>query len=512
MTTPREKLAQALEALQELQQDNDIAIIKADKLTAPHKKLLKTNGFIRKVIKGWYISTRPNEREGDTTSWYMSFWNFVSAYANARFGTDWCLSPEQSLLLHSGNTIIPTQLLVRSPGANNNIVQLLHDTSILDNKLDIVEEKSRVSRDGLQLYKLESGLIAVGAVFFLRHSTDARACLAMVNDGSVLLGMLLDGGHSVVAGRLAGAFRNIGNEKIADNILKTMKSAGYDVRENDPFEEKFSITLSTREASPYANRIRLMWHRMRETIIVNFPAPKELPSDIAAYLKEVEDNYADDAYNSLSIEGYRVTAELVEKVKSGKWNPEANEADKEVRDALAARGYYQAFQSVKESIKKILKGGNAGEIADNDHGDWYRELFAPGVAAGLLKASDLSGYRNAQVFIKGSVHTPIKPDAVRDAMPVLFDLLKTETHAGVRAVLGHFLFVFIHPYMDGNGRIGRFLFNVLLASGGYSWTIIPLAKRDTYMSALEKASVHGDITYFSQFLGGLVRKQINPPG
>ena len=107
---------------------------------------------------------------------------------------------------------------------------------------------------------------------------------------------------------------------------------------------------------------------------------------------------------------------------------------------------------------------------------------------------------------KGSMHTPINPDAVRDAMPVLFDLLKTETHAGVRAVLGHFLFVFIHPYMDGNGRIGRFLFNVMLASGGYSWTIIPLAKRDTYMSALEKASVHGEITYFSQFLGGLVRK------
>jgi hypothetical protein len=82
----------------------------------------------------------------------------------------------------------------------------------------------------------------------------------------------------------------------------------FDVRKNDPFEEKLSITLSTRETSPYANRIRLMWHRMCETIIANFPAPKELPSDIDAYLKEVEDNYADDAYNSLSIEGYQVTA------------------------------------------------------------------------------------------------------------------------------------------------------------------------------------------------------------
>ncbi len=66
------------------------------------------------------------------------------------------------------------------------------------------------------------------------------------------------------------------------------------------------------------------------------------------------------------------------------------------------------------------------------------------------------------------MYTPLNPDEVRDAMPVLFDMIIEETHAGVRGVLGHFLFVFFHPYMDGNGRIGRFLFNEMLASGGYS--------------------------------------------
>ncbi len=62
---------------------------------------------------------------------------------------------------------------------------------------------------------------------------------------------------------------------------------------------------------------------------------------------------------------------------------------------------------------------------------------------------------------------PINKDAVRDAMPILFELLENEPDASVRAVLGHFIFVFIHPYMDGNGRMGRFLMNVMLASGGY---------------------------------------------
>jgi Fic family protein len=211
-----------------------------------------------------------------------------------------------------------------------------------------------------------------------------------------------------------------------------------------------------------------------------------------------------DAYHSLSIEGYKVTNELIEKVKSGNWKPDEDSSDTEQRNAMATRGYWQAFQAVKESIKKILKGDNPSEIADNDHRVWYRELFAPSVAAGLLKPSDLAGYRTNQVYIRGSMHTPLSPDAVRNAIPVLFDLLKNEPDARVRAVLGHFVFAYIHPYADGNGRIARFLMNAMFISGGYDWTIIPVERRKEYMAALEKASTSEDITDFTVFLSSLV--------
>ena len=68
-----------------------------------------------------------------------------------------------------------------------------------------------------------------------------------------------------------------------------------------------------------------------------------------------------------------------------------------------------------------------------------------------------------------------------------------------------FFFVFIHPYMDGNGRMGRFILNVMFASGGYNWTVIPVERRQEYMKALEKASVEGDISDFTKVIASLVK-------
>ena len=206
----------------------------------------------------------------------------------------------------------------------------------------------------------------------------------------------------------------------------------------------------------------------------------------------------------LSIEGYRVSRELIERVRSGEWDPDENVDDHKHRNALAARGYWQAYQAVRKSVRKVLEGENPGGVSDDDHGDWYRELFGPSVTTGLLRAADLAGYRNEQVYIRRSMHVPPRYEAVRDCMPALFDLLREEMEPSVRVVLGHFMFVYIHPYMDGNGRIGRFLMNVALAAGGYSWTVIPLDKRKDYMNALESGSVKQDIEPFAVFLGDLV--------
>lgn len=162
-------------------------------------------------------------------------------------------------------------------------------------------------------------------------------------------------------------------------------------------------------------------------------------------------------------------------------------------------------QQTKKSIRMILGGSKASAIVEKDYRRWYQEMFAPSVMAGIIKISDIAGYRSNQVYIRNSKHTPLSPEAVRDAMPVLFALLKNEPDAWIRAVLGHFIFTFIHPYMDGNGRMGRFLMNAMLASGGYRWTIISKDIIDDYMAAIEKARVDGDIREFATLLSGIVR-------
>jgi len=78
---------------------------------------------------------------------------------------------------------------------------------------------------------------------------------------------------------------------------------------------------------------------MRPVVIANLPQEPGLPKNIKSFLKDIDDIYVTDAYNSLSIERYRVTPELIEKVSSGKWNMLENEEDQRQRDVMAARGY-----------------------------------------------------------------------------------------------------------------------------------------------------------------------------
>lgn len=503
MATIQELLADSLEVLRQLQDKKANLILRGtEEISRTHLNRLLSNGWLQEVMKGWYIPSRPGS-EGDTTVWYTSYWHFVRAYADSRFGSDWCLSAESSLDFHSGKTTVPCQLILKSPKASNNIVNLPYGHSLLPLKSELPQHIVVDSMYGLRLYSLESALVYASPSYYSNDSISARICLSMIDSATELLKILTNSGATTRAGRIIGALRSVGKEAIADEILSTMKEFGYVVTEHNPFSTDIAQP-STRTKSPYVARMAMMWADMRNQVLDNFPQSPKTVVDIDSYLEHVDEKYLEDAYHSLSIEGYQVSRELIEKVRSGNWEPDGD--DKEHKSALVARGYYQAFQAVKDSVRAILRGENAGKVLEEDHSRWYRQMWMPFVTAGILSASDLIGYRTSQVYIRGSQHIPVNPLAVSEMMPELFRLISDEPDPRVRAILGHFMFVFIHPYMDGNGRMGRFILNAMLASGGYPWTVVPLEKRKDYMAALEKASVNGNISDFTKLIADLVTK------
>jgi fido (protein-threonine AMPylation protein) len=505
MATPQERLAASLRHIEKIQQ-NGRRVFRSSEFSRLQREQLLRHGFLQPIIKGWLISASPGISPADTTPWYASFWEFCARYCDTRFRNKWHLSPEQSLLLHAERSAVPVQVLVYSPEGTNNMLALPFGTSLFDLKqAKWPPEDDLVKREGLRLFSLEQSLICVPEAFFTRHPIEAQVALSGIRDTSSLLHRLLDGGHSVVAGRLAGALRRVGRTEMADEILAAMKGAGYSVRESDPFEPGVTVGAPPVPVSPIVARLHAMWGSMRGPVIEAFPKATGLPKNKKAYLRAVDDVFKSDAYHSLSIEGYRVTPELIEKVASGAWDPERHEADRKNRDALAARGYWQAFQLVRETIDQIIAGGQAGALVATAHRNWYRELFQPCVAAGLIPARALAGYRNDAVFLRGSRYVPPRHETAREAMPAFLDLLRREPEPSVRAVLGHWLFGYIHPYPDGNGRMARFVMNAMLASGGYRWTVIRVEDRDAYLEALDSASIDMDIQPFAAFIAERVR-------
>lgn len=503
MPVDQQKLADALGALRDLQQGGR-SVFRSSELTRLQRERLVRQGYLRTVLRGWLLSTSPGIDAGDTTPWFASFWEFISLYCEDRFGEAWHLAPEPSLLLHVEDWTVPRQLLVHSPKAGNNPIDLPFQSSLLAIKpRRQTREGEVIQLGGLRLLRVEATLARLPESHFTIRPREVQSALATLVDVPRLLQILLESSQPVVAGRLAGALRQVGRGDDADEILKTMRAAGHDTRETRPFTEAHQFPVARVGTSPLAIRVKALWSELREPVLLNFPNPPGRPRDIAAYLAQVDDRYTSDAYHSLSIEGYRVSEELIEKVRTGRWDPEGR--DRDSRDAMAAKGYAQAFDVVRASVEKILRGENPGAVTEADHRTWYRELFAPSVIAGLLDTRDLAGYRREPVFIRASRHVPPRAETLPDALPALFELLKTEPEPAVLAVLGHWLFGYVHPYRDGNGRMARFLMNAMLAAGGYPWTVIRVEDRSGYLAALEAASVERDIVLLARFLGSRVR-------
>lgn len=496
MPTPQHALATALQRVRGRATGE---VVRGPDISRPDRLLLTKRGFLVEIIKGWYALTTPQAVSGDTTFWHAHFWGFVSAYLRHRFDRDYSLSAEHSLDLLTGSTQTPAQLIVIAGKGGTSTVALPNRTSLLiyADKKNLPETTDL--RQGVQVMPLAPALVRVSPAFFRHSTTSAEIALRLVRPEDLSRVLLGESGSLAAAGRLVGAFRHCGLEEEAGRLAADLTAAGLEFKESNPFVAPPRLPAGLLFTSPYVGRLKALWENMHPVVNEIFPtAPGTPPAE--AYLSRVAEIYTHDAYHSLSIEGYQVTPELISRIAAGGWNPESDGSDIGQVNAMAAKGYRETFQAVTTSLQEILGGQPAPTVINRDLAGWYRALFSPSVQAGLLPAYALAGYRNRPVFIRGSEHVPPPQEAVPELLDTLFGLLAHEPSAGVQAVLGHFLFVYIHPYSDGNGRIGRFILNACLASGGHPWTVIRVEQRKAYMAALENASVRHDISDFTRFV------------
>lgn len=98
------------------------------------------------------------------------------------------------------------------------------------------------------------------------------------------------------------------------------------------------------------------------------------------------------------------------------------------------------------------------------------------------------GYKKIPNFLMGRRIETSPPEKVRENMEGLIQYyrdMEGKVHPLELAAIFHGKFERIHPFSDGNGRVGRFLINVMLVRGGYPPLIIRKTTRISYLNALE---------------------------
>ena len=502
-------LVSALKNLEKVQKKG--SVFQGKDFSDENLKVLKKTGFLKTIIRGWYYASKPNENESDTTAWSISYLEFIEKYLKSRFKSTYCLNPDNSISFHTGIVALPKQIIVMVKKPINDIINLPHNTSILiyDANKNFPKKEYLDKKDGIIIYTLEMALCSAKPLFFKNYSEEVQLALNILKDISPIITILLAGKMKSSASRLAGALEFIGRNSDAERIKNVWKRTTLEnLTASNPFEKSTPVLRYSRGKNPYALRIKAKWEKWRE-IVINIPHIESKSIDSSILEKEIEEKYTEDAYHSLSIEGYKVTRELINNVAGGNWNPDKNYGDGDTRNALAAKGYFNAFEMVVKNIIQVIDDQvDVAEMIRKEHHEWYSELFSASVLAGIIEEYHLAGYRNSPIYLRNSIHVPLPAEALVDAMEAYFDVMREENNPFIQAVLGHRLFGYIHPYFDGNGRMARFIMNTILTTNGYPWLIIKVEDREEYLKTLEMASGEADdIEPFAKFIARGLEEQ-----
>ena len=219
-------------------------------------------------------------------------------------------------------------------------------------------------------------------------------------------------------------------------------------------------------------------------------------SSLKEILKRAISQKKYDIYHSTTIEGYNITPQEVEAALLGTELNDKKSFEK-LKNKMAIVGHSHAFEYIIDRIKHDFgKTGVSKELISES----YFRLFKPSVDVNIIDRYDLIGFRKVKVYIRNSRYVPPSYEKVQDLIKSFIVFIERIENSIIKAILTHYFFVTIHPYVDGNGRCGRLLMNYVLCTSGYHWITITKDKRDKYFQALQNGQLGSNIIPFSKFI------------
>lgn len=198
-------------------------------------------------------------------------------------------------------------------------------------------------------------------------------------------------------------------------------------------------------------------------------------------------------YNSNAIEGNTLTLQETALVLEG-----VTIDKKPLKDHLEAVGHRDAFLYVQDLVKDKVP---------------FSESIIKQIHTLVLmdRPEDRGVYRRIPVRIMGAYHVPSDPILVPEQMENLIAEFagNKKLHPIERAALFHLKFESIHPFVDGNGRTGRLILNLMLMQAGYTPINVKYSDRKRYYEAFDSYYRDNDKSSFIYLIGELLKEQLS---
>lgn len=143
-----------------------------------------------------------------------------------------------------------------------------------------------------------------------------------------------------------------------------------------------------------------------------------------------------------------------------------------------------------KDLREVYETRNSREVVELILKNKFKPVESDIIKMHKMLVKDMGiqeGYKKIPNYLVGRKVETTPPEKVQKEMKELINWLGKEKsmHPIQKAALFHGRFEKIHPFDDGNGRVGRFLINVILINEGYAPLIVRKSQRIAYLKALE---------------------------